>query len=53
MIVCPQCHGYGKTRNVNLSLNVPNGVTFTDPTQHLENPCNQCLGTGYFTGAGS
>jgi hypothetical protein len=53
MIVCPQCKGYGKIRNNNLALNDPGGVTFTDPKQNLELPCNFCGANGYFTGAGS
>ena len=54
MMLCPQCKGANKTKPINLALNVPNGVTFTDITQgQNETPCNYCGGLGYFTGAGS
>ena len=53
MMICPQCAGSGSTKPINEQLNVPNGVTFTAQTQMVETPCNFCIGTGYFTGAGS
>jgi hypothetical protein len=53
MMLCTQCKGYGKTFPINQSCNVPNGVTFTAPTQVPLNLCNYCGGNGYFTGSGS
>ena len=54
MQICIQCQGAAKTKPINESLNVPNGMTFTDITYgQNETPCNYCNGVGYFTGAGS
>jgi len=51
MIVCPQCHGNGVTKNDNQPLNVPNSMTFTAQTRIPEVQCNVCLGNGYFSGS--
>jgi hypothetical protein len=54
MIICPQCCGAAKTKPINESLAVPNGMTFTDITSgQNETTCNYCNGVGYFTGSGS
>jgi hypothetical protein len=53
MIICPQCNGYKSTIFVQESLNAPNSMTFTAPTQTPLNVCNFCQGTGINTGAGT